>query len=296
MSHDHHHHHHFETQSRMLMLGMVLNLLFVVIEATAGWWVGSLALLSDAGHNLSDVASLALVWMANKLALRKATQHYTYGFGKGTILVAVINAFTLLIMVGAIGWEAIDRMNPDHSIDGVTVAWIAFAGIIINGFTAFLFFKDKEKDLNTKGAYLHMAADALISLGVLLSGVIIYFTHWYWLDAVTSLLIGMVIIAGSWQLIKDAWRLSLDGVPSTIDAGAIKDFLLSVQGVVSLHDLHIWAMSTNTTALTVHLVVPQENDTLISFVKDELHKRFSIEHTTIQIEKSLQAECGQQCG
>lgn len=280
----------------MLMLGMVLNLLFVVIEATAGWWVGSLALLSDAGHNLSDVASLALVWMANKLALRKATQHYTYGFGKGTILVAVINAFTLLIMVGAIGWEAIDRMNPDHSIDGVTVAWIAFAGIIINGFTAFLFFKDKEKDLNTKGAYLHMAADALISLGVLLSGVIIYFTHWYWLDAVTSLLIGMVIIAGSWQLIKDAWRLSLDGVPSTIDAGAIKDFLLSVQGVVSLHDLHIWAMSTNTTALTVHLVVPQENDTLISFVKDELHKRFSIEHTTIQIEKSLQAECGQQCG
>ncbi|MBS1557153.1 MAG: cation transporter [Bacteroidetes bacterium] len=277
------------------MLGMVLNLLFVVIEATAGWWVGSLALLSDAGHNLSDVASLALVWMANKLALRKATQHYTYGFGKGTILVAIINAFTLLIMVGAIGWEAIDRMNPAHGIDGMTVAWIAFAGIIINGFTAFLFFKDKEKDLNTKGAYLHMAADALISLGVLLSGVIIYFTHWFWLDAVTSLLIGIVIIAGSWQLIKDAWRLSLDGVPSTIDARAINDFLLSVPGVSSLHDLHIWAMSTNTTALTVHLVVPQENDTLISFVKDELHKQFGIEHTTIQIEKLSQAECGQRC-
>lgn len=295
MSHDHHHHHHFETQSRVLMLGMVLNLLFVVIEATAGWWVGSLALLSDAGHNLSDVASLALVWMANKLALRKATQHYTYGFGKGTILVAIINAFTLLIMVGAIGWEAIDRMNPAHGIDGMTVAWIAFAGIIINGFTAFLFFKDKEKDLNTKGAYLHMAADALISLGVLLSGVIIYFTHWFWLDAVTSLLIGIVIIAGSWQLIKDAWRLSLDGVPSTIDARAINDFLLSVPGVSSLHDLHIWAMSTNTTALTVHLVVPQENDTLISFVKDELHKQFGIEHTTIQIEKLSQAECGQRC-
>jgi len=295
LSHDHHHHHHFETQSRVLMLGMVLNLLFVVIEATAGWWVGSLALLSDAGHNLSDVASLALVWMANKLALRKATQHYTYGFGKGTILVAIINAFTLLIMVGAIGWEAIDRMNPAHGIDGMTVAWIAFAGIIINGFTAFLFFKDKEKDLNTKGAYLHMAADALISLGVLLSGVIIYFTHWFWLDAVTSLLIGIVIIAGSWQLIKDAWRLSLDGVPSTIDARAINDFLLSVPGVSSLHDLHIWAMSTNTTALTVHLVVPQENDTLISFVKDELHKQFGIEHTTIQIEKLSQAECGQRC-
>ncbi|WHZ09028.1 MAG: Cobalt/zinc/cadmium resistance protein CzcD [Cytophagales bacterium] len=281
--------------NRVFITGIVLNVVFVVIEAAAGWWAGSLSLLSDAGHNLSDVASLVLVLLANQFAQRKATERFTYGFGKTTILVALINAFTLLLMVGAIGWEAIERLHHTHEVNGLAMAWVAFAGIIINGATALLFFKDKEKDLNTKGAYLHMVADALVSLGVVVSGILVFYTHWFWLDAAASLIIGIVIIVSSWQLFKDSWRLSLDGVPNNINIDAIKTFLLSVKGVTSLHDLHVWAMSTNTTALTVHLVVPQESESLIGFVKTELHSRFHIDHTTIQIEKDVQTICDQHC-
>ncbi|MBS1488417.1 MAG: cation transporter [Bacteroidetes bacterium] len=295
MSHDHHHHHHhYESMSRALVAGIVLNVAFVVIEAVAGLWLGSLSLLSDAGHNLSDVVSLVLVLAANKLAQRKATEQFTYGFGKTTILVALVNAVTLLLMVGALAWEAIHRLGEVHTVNGGMVAWVALAGIIVNGVTALFFFKDKEKDLNTQGAYLHMVADALVSVGVLISGVIIFYTQQYWLDAVVSLLIGVVIIAGSWQLFKDSWRLSMDGVPAHVNVEEIKKFLLSVNGVESLHDLHIWAMSTNTTALTVHLVMAQENDTM-TWVKHELHNRFHIDHTTIQIERPSAGVCEQKC-
>ncbi len=291
-----HHHHHPDSVSRVFIIGIVLNVAFVFIEAIAGLWIGSLSLLTDAGHNLTDVVSLGLVVVANQLTQKKPTKEFTYGFGKTTVLVALINAITLLVMVGAIGWEAVLRFENPQALQGQTVAWVALAGIVVNGGTALLFFKNRDKDLNRRGAFLHMAADALVSLGVLISGVLIFFTSWYWIDAAVALINGLVIMIGSWKLLKDSWRLSLDGVPNGINMDAIKNYLLGVTGVAGLHDLHIWAMSTNVTALTVHLVVPNEMDpSMLSKINAELHSKFNIDHTTIQVEKPSDQECGQRC-
>jgi cobalt-zinc-cadmium efflux system protein len=294
--HNNHHHHHLHSVNRAFFLGIALNVLFVIIEATIGLWSGSLSLLTDAGHNLGDVAGLVMVVIATRLAQKKPTSTYTYGYGKTTILVALVNSVTLLIMVGAIAWEAIQRINAPHAVEGQTIAWVALAGIIINGATAFLFLKDQAKDLNIRSAYLHMAADALVSLGVLISGIAIYYTHWYWLDALVSLVIVVVIVVGSWHLLRDSLQLSLDGVPKGIDLERIKAYLLSTEGVSGLHDLHVWAMSTNATALTVHLVMPDEieND-LLPKLSHELHTRFHIDHTTIQFEKTDSTACEQRC-
>jgi cobalt-zinc-cadmium efflux system protein len=253
-------------------------------------------LLTDAGHNLGDVAGLVLVVLAIRISKKKPNKKYTYGYGKTTILVALANAVTLLIAVGAIGWEAIGRLGNPQPVQGQTIAWVAFAGILINGATALLFMKNQENDLNAKGAFLHMAADALVSLGVLVSGVIIFYTQWFWLDAVISIMIMAVIVFSSWRLLKDSLRLTLDGVPSDINMEGIRKYLLGIKGVTGLHDLHIWAMSTNATALTVHLVMPNEMETtLLSTINSHLHSQFHIDHTTIQVERSPEAECEQRC-
>ncbi|MBS1680411.1 MAG: cation transporter [Bacteroidetes bacterium] len=293
--HNHHHHHHSEL-NKLFVVGIALNVCFVFVEAIIGLWVNSLSLLTDAGHNLGDVAGLVMVVIATRIAKKKPTTKYTYGFGKTTVLVALINAVTLLVMVGAIGWEAVGRFNDSHPVQGQLIAWVAAVGIIVNGVTALLFFKNQHDDLNAKGAYLHMAADALVSLGVLISGIVIFYTHWFWLDAAISLIIIVVIVVSSWSLLKDSIRLTLDGVPSGINIDGIRHYLMNVKGVASLHDLHIWAMSTNATAMTVHLVVPDRiENSSIAQINSELHAQFNIDHTTIQIEKISGDKCGQHC-
>jgi cobalt-zinc-cadmium efflux system protein len=302
MSHSHHHknhhHHHHQQDSvnRAFLIGIALNIVFVIIESGFGLWVGSLSLLTDAGHNLGDVAGLVLVVLAIRLSKKKPNEKYTYGYGKTTILVALANAVTLLIAVGAIGWEAIGRLEHPQPVEGQTIAWVAFAGIIINGATALLFMKNQSKDLNTKGAFLHMAADALVSLGVLVSGIVIFYTQWFWLDAIISIIIMIVIVASSWSLLKDSLRLTLDGVPTDINLEGIRNYLLGIKGVIGLHDLHIWAMSTNATALTVHLVMPEEMETSqLTTINNHLHNNFNIDHTTIQVERTQEAVCEQRC-
>jgi len=293
--HENHHHHQLPSVTRAFVIGIALNVMFVVIEAAIGWRVNSLSLLTDAGHNLGDVAGLILVVVAVHFAKKKPTGQYTYGFGKTTILVALTNAVLLLVMVGAIGWEAVQRIGRPQPVEGSAIAWVAFAGIIINGATALFFLRDRAKDLNAQGAFLHMAADALVSLAVLVSGVAIAYMHWFWIDAALSLLIMVVIVLSSWNLLKDSLRLSLDGVPAEINMEGIRKYLLGIQGVVALHDLHIWAMSTNANALTVHLVVPGGmDDHALTHVSEDLHRQFHIDHTTIQIENSVEV-CAQRC-
>lgn len=214
-SHDHHHHAHAVPSkiNRAFIIGIILNSVFVITEAIAGLWSHSLALLTDAGHNLGDVAGLALVLVAAKLSLKKTTNQNTFGYRQSTVLVALINAFLLLVTVGAIGYEAILRIGEPNPIQGKVVAIVATVGIIINSLTALLFMKDKEKDLNIKGAYLHMATDALVSLGVVISGIIIVYTDWFWLDSIVSLIIVVIIIYGTWDLLKESLRLSLNNFP-----------------------------------------------------------------------------------
>ncbi len=295
--HDHHHHHHQGASvNRAFIIGILLNVLFVLIEAVIGLKINSLSLLTDAGHNLGDVASLALVVIAVYFAKKQPNQRFTYGYGKTTILVALANAVFLFVMVGAIGWEALQRINKPLPVQGQTVAWVAFAGIVINGITALLFLRDRKKDLNAQGAYLHMATDALVSFGVFVSGIVIFYTHWFWIDSLLSLVVMVVVVLGSWQLLKDSLRLSLDGVPSEINTEGIKKYLLNLNGVIGLHDLHIWAMSTNANALTVHLVIPNGmDDASLLRINSELHAQFQIDHTTIQVEKLSGAECEQRC-
>ncbi len=295
--HDHHHHHVPTNISRAFVIGIILNLSFVLVEVFVGFWKHSLALLTDAGHNFSDVIGLLFVIMANKLAKIKPTENFTYGYSKSTVLVALTNAILLLVAVGAIGWEAISRISESHPVDGRVISIVAFVGLIINSVTALLFFKGKEKDLNIKGAYLHMAADAAVSFGVVVAGVIMMYTQWFWMDAVISLIIILVIIGSTWGLLRDSLRLSLDGVPAGIKAKNVRDYFSNLKEVTAFHDLHIWAMSTTEAAMTVHLVMPDGGSVaFLSKVKHDLHHNFNIIHTTIQIEKSSDdITCAQKC-
>ncbi len=301
--HRHHHghyHSHYQPGSagltKAFYIGIGLNSVFVLTEVIAGFFTHSLALLTDAGHNLSDVAGLVLILVGNRISKRKPTAAYTYGYGKTTVLVALVNAALLLIAVGAIGWEAIGRLKHPDEVAGGMVSAIAIIGIITNTLTALVLMKDKEKDLNVKGAYLHMAMDAMVSFGVCIAGLIIYFTHWYFADVIASLLIIVLIIGSSWNLLKEALRLSLDGVPSGIDVEKVRAYLLKLEGVKAIHDLHIWALSTNTTALTAHLIVPGGiSDEGLLEINHALHEQFSIEHSTIQVEKSEDNSCEQDC-
>ena len=290
MSHHHHHEHtpQLHNLNRAFLIGIGLNALFVIVEAVAGFYTDSLSLLTDAGHNLSDVASLALALLAYKLAKLKATETFTYGYQKTTILVALANAVILLIAIGGIGYEAVQRLFHPEPVSGNIVAWVAAIGIVINGITAMLFFRDKEKDLNLKGAYLHLAADALVSLGVVVAGIVIYFTGWFWLDSVISFVIMLVIFFGTWHLLKDSLRLSLDGVPRNIDFPKVKAILAGIDGVKAVHHIHIWAISTTQNALTAHLVIEKNTDPeIIKKAKDKLKHELShqnIQHITLETE------------
>ncbi|MBS1520827.1 MAG: cation transporter [Bacteroidetes bacterium] len=302
-SHGHGHHHHDHTPkldhlNTAFIIGIVLNSAFVVLEVIAGLWSHSLSLLTDAGHNLSDVAGLALALLAFKLSKVSSNQDYTYGYKRSTIIVSFFNALVLFIAVGFIGYEAVMRFIHPETIAGGTMAWVAFAGIGINAVTAWLFVKDKDKDLNVKGAYLHMAVDAIVSFGVVVSGLIIYFTHLYWIDSVVSLIVAIVILRGTWSLLIDSLRLEMDGVPKEMDLEKIKQELMKAKGVVDVHHIHVWALSTTENALTAHLVIDQNAVSSFDNIKHDLRHRLehlSISHSTFEPEfsdeKCLHVDC-----
>lgn len=289
MSHEHSHQHshaiNAESLNKAFIIGIVLNLVFVVIEFAAGFWFDSLALLSDAGHNLSDVVSLVLALLAFRLAKVKANERYTYGYKKSTILVSLLNAVILLVAVGAIVIESIHKLNNPAVVPGGAIAWVAGVGVLINAFTAFLFMKDKEKDLNVKGAYLHMAADALVSVGVLVAGIVISRTGWYIIDPIIGLIVAVVILISTWNLLHDSLRLTLDGVPTSIDSQKVVKAIRALPGVDDVHHIHIWAISTTENALTAHIVLKQPES--MQEVKHLIRHRledFGIDHATLEFE------------
>ena len=282
------HHHDTTDYSRAFKIGVALNVSFIIVEVVFGLLADSLLLLADAGHNLSDVFGLLLAWGAGYLTQREATDRHTYGWRKSSILAALFNAIILLVAIGGIGWEAIRRLNNPSHVAGVTIIWVAAIGVIINGVTALLFMSGRKSDLNIRGAFLHMVADAGVSAGVVLAGVAIIFTGWLWLDPVVSLMIVIIIFIGTWGLLKDSFNLALDAVPRHIDPKEVENFLSNLPGVSQVHDLHIWGMSTTEVALTAHIVkqIATDDDSLIAEIKKELHDRFGIEHITIQWERS----------
>ena len=289
MSHEHSHQHshaiNAESLNKAFIIGIVLNLAFVVIEFAAGFWFDSLALLSDAGHKLSDVVSLVLALLAFRLAKVKANERYTYGYKKSTILVSLLNAVILLVAVGAIVIESIHKLNNPAVVPGGAIAWVAGVGVLINAFTAFLFMKDKEKDLNVKGAYLHMAADALVSVGVLVAGIVISRTGWYIIDPIIGLIVAVVILISTWNLLHDSLRLTLDGVPTSIDSQKVVKAIRALPGVDDVHHIHIWAISTTENALTAHIVLKQPEG--MQEVKHLIRHRledFGIGHATLEFE------------
>lgn len=297
---EHHHGHHhapgeISSLNKAFITGIVLNAVFVVAEFVAGFWYNSLGLISDAGHNLGDVASLVLAMLAFRLAKVQANRKYTYGYKKSTVLVSLLNAVILLVAVGFILTESIEKFFHPRPVDGDAVAWVAGVGVFINAVTAWLFMKDKEKDLNVKGAYLHMAADALVSVGVLVSGILIARTGWYVIDPLIGLAVAVIIVYSTWGLLRDSLRLSLDGVPAGTDYEATGRIIEATPGVKSYHHMHIWALSTTETALTVHVVVEQM--TQMREVKCELKKRLretGIVHATLEFEiagESCSPEC-----
>lgn len=286
MAHHHEHSHAPKTYTRAFIIGASLNIGFVVVEAWFGLLTNSLALLADAGHNLSDVLGLLLAWGASYLVQRPPNHKYTYGLRRSSILAALINAILLLLTMGGITWEAIRRLQEPTPIAGGTVILVAGIGVVINTITALLFMSGRDKDMNIRGAFLHMAADALVSVGVVLAGLTILLTGWLWLDPVISLAIVIIIVVGTWNLFKDALALILDGVPKQIEPIAVRTFLQELAGVTQVHDLHIWAISTTETALTVHLVMPQGHggDRFLTDTCEALHINFGIDHSTLQVE------------
>lgn len=289
MSHEHSHQHshaiNAESLNKAFIIGIVFNLAFVVIEFAAGFWFDSLALLSDAGHNLSDVVSLVLALLAFRLAKVKANERYTYGYKKSTILVSLLNAVILLVAVGAIVIESIHKLSNPAVVPGGAIAWVAGVGVLINAFTAFLFMKDKEKDLNVKGAYLHMAADTLVSVGVLVAGIVISRTDWYIIDPIIGLIVAVVILISTWNLLHDSLRLTLDGVPTSIDSQKVVEAIRALPGVDDVHHIHIWAISTTENALTAHIVLKQPEG--MQEVKHLIRHRledFGIGHATLEFE------------
>src|ERR1700759_5079211 len=291
--HDHHGHSHGghshapDSFGVAFAVGVALNTAFVVAELVFGYAANSLALISDAVHNFSDVISLLLAWAAGWLARKQPTQRHTYGYRRASILAALVNAGMLLIAVGGIAVEAINRIPEPAAVKGWTVMLVAAIGILVNGGTALLFMRGRHGDLNIRGAYLHMAADAAVSFGVVVAALFIMATGWLWVDPVISLCIAAVVLASGWGLAKDSVSLALDGVPKGIELAKVSDYLGQLEGVTELHDLHIWAMSTNETALTAHLVRPAGfNDAFLHGVCEELSRRFNIHHATLQIEAS----------
>ncbi|MCA6112640.1 cation diffusion facilitator family transporter [Bradyrhizobium cenepequi] len=295
MAHHHHDHSHAHDHAghshapddfgRAFAIGASLNTAFVIAELVFGYAANSLALISDAVHNLSDVFSLLLAWGAAWLAGRRPTETHTYGYRRASILAALFNAGLLLIAVGGIAVEAINRLREPAEVASWTVVWVAALGILVNGGTALLFMRGRHGDLNIRGAYLHMAADASVSLGVVIAALLIMSTGWLWIDPAISLVIALVVLVSGWGLMRDSVSLALDAVPRGIELAEVRDFLHTLDGVSEVHDLHVWAMSTNETALTAHLVRPGgHDDAFLHHVCAELAHRFKISHATLQVE------------
>ena len=286
-SHEHHHEHVHELTSlnKSFIIGITLNILFVLVEFGIGFYYDSLGLLSDAGHNLGDVASLVLAMLAFRLAKVHPNSRYTYGYKKSTVLVSLLNAVILLVAVGIIITESIEKLFHPVPVEGAAIAWTAGVGVVINAVTAWLFMKDKEKDLNVKGAYLHMAADALVSVGVLVAGIVISRTDWYIIDPIIGLIVAVVILISTWNLLHDSLRLTLDGVPTSIDSQKVVEAIRALPGVDDVHHIHIWAISTTENALTAHIVLKQPEG--MQEVKHLIRHRledFGIGHATLEFE------------
>lgn len=271
---------------RAFAIGVALNLAYVVGGAVAGILSGSLALLADAGHNLGDVLGLSLAWAAALLSRRQPSGRFTYGLRSSSILAALANAIILLVVTGGIAWEAIWRIAHPVPVAGWIVIVVAAAGILVNGVTALLFARGHPHDLNVKSAFLHMAADTLVTAGVVAAGIAIWLTRRLWIDPAVSLVVSAVIVIGTWGLMKSAMSLALNAVPEGVDIAAVREHLLAVPGVSALHDLHIWGMSTTETALTCHLLMPggHPGDAALNAVAQQLEQRFGIHHSTLQIE------------
>ena len=287
--HDHHHDHHAKADfGRAFAIGIALNLGFVAIEAVYGFIANSMSLLADAGHNLSDVLGLVVAWAGAVMAKRAASPRFTYGLKKAPILAALANSLFLLVAVGAIGAEAIRRLFYPSSSDGETIMIVAGVGIVVNALTALLFARGREHDINIRGAYLHMAADAAVSAAVVFAGLVILWTGQRWVDPIMSLAVAVVILWGSIGLLKESVWMSLAGVPSSIDVDLVEAELAELDGVETVHDLHVWPLSTTETALTAHLVAPDvaSTDALLQEARRMLHDRFRIEHCTLQIERN----------
>ncbi|HLW23272.1 MAG TPA: cation diffusion facilitator family transporter [Steroidobacteraceae bacterium] len=268
-------------------IAVSLNLLFVAIESVFGFLSNSVALIADAGHNLGDVLGLICAWAAMHLSRRPRDRRFTYGLGRSSVLAALTNAVLLLLACGAIAWEALGRLAAPPSVSGSVVAAVAAAGIVLNGLSAWLLHRGSEHDLNRRSAFIHMLGDAAVSAGVLVSGLLISFSGWSWLDPVVSLLIVLIILVSTWGLLRDSVHLSLDAVPASVDSSAVLEFLTRQRGVEDVHDLHIWALSTTSVALTAHLVVPDmtARDALLAQLGLSLKRHFRIDHATLQIER-----------
>jgi cobalt-zinc-cadmium efflux system protein len=295
MAHDHSHAHAHshavsfnEASLKAFQIGIGLNILFVVVEVVAGLTYKSMSLLSDAGHNLADVVSLLLSYIAFKLAHRQATLRFTYGYKKTTILAALINALLLLLAIGMLGYESVLRLQLPPVVQGAGIAWVAAVGIVINSISAFLFFKNKDTDLNIKGAYWHLLADAMVSVGVVIGGIVISYTGWYWLDPAIGLGIMIIILVGTWSLLTDSIKMSVDAVPAGIELEEITRVILSVKHIVNVHHIHIWPLSTTENALTAHIIMDNnlpfdEKLKVIQQLKHEL-VHHNIHHSTIELE------------
>ena len=294
-SHDHdnhthcggHHHGDPDNHGRAFVFAVALNTAYVLVEFGYGFIANSTALMADAGHNLSDVLGLLLAWGAAILARRTPSGRFTYGLRSTSILAALVNAMLLMVACGGIALEAIMRFSQPPAVSGLTVTLVAGTGILINGLSAMLFMKGSTGDLNIRGAYLHMAADAVISLGVAIAGLTMMFTHWYWLDPVVSLVIVAAILMGTWSLLRDSIQLALSAVPAHINVTGVETFLRERPGVSDIHDLHIWGMSTTESALTVHLVMPggYPGDAFMDDIMRSLKERFFVQHSTLQVEQ-----------
>jgi cobalt-zinc-cadmium efflux system protein len=282
----HNHSHTPENYNMAFAIGVSLNIVFVLIEVSYGIIADSLALIADAWHNLSDVFSLLLAWGANYLASRPATDRRTYGLRRATIMASLLSAVLLLFALGGIAWEALERLLEPASANGLVIITVAAIGVVINTATALLFVSGQKHDLNIRGAYLHMAADAGVSLGVVIGGVAIMFTNWLWLDPLISLFIVLVVLLGTWNLLKDSFNLSIDAVPKGIDMSEIRAYLGGLENVSEIHDLHVWALSTRQNALSVHIIRRDktlDNDFLHA-IQEHLHHHFNISHVTVQVE------------
>jgi cobalt-zinc-cadmium efflux system protein len=288
-----HTHNHDISLSNAFKTGIIINILFVVAEALCGYFSNSMALIADAGHNLSDVLALVFSWVAVILSQRQPTLKFTYGFRRSTILIALLNTILLLVAVSFIIYETITRLQKPMEINAKNIMIVASIGIGVNAFTAFLFIKDKKNDLNIRSAFVHFVADALVSLGVVLAGIIMTLTGIQWIDSVVSIAIIAVILYSSYKLLIDSVNLALDAVPDNIKIELVREYLAGLQEVTGVHDLHIWSLGTTDAALTVHLTTcVQTNVSFISSIQRQLHEQFNIEHTTIQVEYGDMEDCG----